>query len=222
MKIRICLSLFLSPFLLHAAHNKEVIEESSANEDLMREHGVLDRLLLIYGEIASRIENYQDFPIETLSEAAKLIRNFIENYHEKLEEEYIFPHFEKVGKFNDLIHTLQDQHQAGRHLTDYILAHAKESELHDDIQRLILADYIKLFIRMYHPHEAREDTVVFPEFKNLVSQKEYKELGELFEEKEHQLFGDNGYQKIVSDVARLEKILGIYKLSQFTPKISAS
>ncbi len=70
---------------------------------------------------------------------------------------------------------------------------------------------------MYRPHEAREDTVLFPAFKDLITQDEYDSLGDLFERKEIDLFGSNGFQEVVDQVAEIEKELGIYKLSQFTP-----
>lgn len=40
-----------------------------------------------------------------------------------------------------------------------------------------------------------------------------------FEKKEHQLFGEDGFEKMVDRVASIEKTLGIYDLAQFTPKI---
>lgn len=225
MKTTSFVLLFLtSIFIFSSQANEKIIgqktmEEVSANEDLMREHGVLNRLLLIYQEIAMRIENNMEFPIASLVGSAKIVRSFIEDYHEKLEEEFVFTRFEKAGKLTDLVKILRDQHQAGRSLTDYILSHAKESELKDDIQRLILADYIKLFIRMYRPHEAREDTILFPEFKKLISKEEYDELGEVFEEKENKLFGEDGFNTIISEIVGIEKALNIYDLSQFTPKL---
>ena len=33
------------------------------------------------------------------------------------------------------------------------------------------------------------------------------------------LFGEDGFEKIVAQVAQIEKALGIYDLAQFTPKI---
>lgn len=195
-------------------------EEVSTNEDLMREHGILNRLLLVYQEIANRIEKNQDFPIDSLAKSAKLVRNFLEDYHEKLEEEYIFPRFEKANQLVDLVHTLKDQHDAGRKLTDYILSHANEKSLRDEEQRHILSHYLHLYIRMFRPHEAREDTVLFPAFHKLLSKEEYEKLGEKFEEIEHQHFGEDGFDKTVNQVADIEKQLGIYNLSQFTPKLN--
>jgi hemerythrin-like domain-containing protein len=71
---------------------------------------------------------------------------------------------------------------------------------------------------MYRPHAAREDTVLFPTVHTLVSAKEYEALGDKFEDKEKELFGRDGFEKIVKEVADLEKALGIYDLAQFTPK----
>ena len=70
---------------------------------------------------------------------------------------------------------------------------------------------------MYRPHAAREDTVLFPALHRIVSPHEYDALGEEFEQQEHRLFGEDGFEKVVDEVARLERQLGIEDLAQFTP-----
>ena len=194
-------------------------EEVSPVEDLMREHGVLDRVLLIYEEVLSRLHEGQTIPPKVLTGGADLIRRFIEDYHEKLEEEYLFPRFEKAEKLVELVQVLRQQHQAGRRLTETIKnqAAAVEGKNVDD-QKAVVGS-LHGFIRMYRPHAAREDTVLFPALRSLVSPQEYDALGEEFEDKEHALFGDDGFEKIVDEVARLEKTLGIYNLAQFTPPL---
>ena len=72
---------------------------------------------------------------------------------------------------------------------------------------------------MNSPHEAREDTVLFSAFRGIVSANEFDSLGEDFEKKEDELFGDDGFEKMVEKVAAIEKKLGIYDLAQFTPKV---
>jgi hemerythrin-like domain-containing protein len=199
---------------------KKEEEEVSPAEDLMREHGVLKRALLVYGECAHRLESGKDFPRETVTGTANLIRKFIEDYHEKLEEEYLFPRFRKAGKLVDLVGVLEAQHRAGRRITEQILQSAKSSGVsRDDSARKELAKLIGVFIRMYEPHEAREDTVLFPAFREIVPKNEYDSLGEEFEKREHKLFGEEGFQNIVEEVAGLEKVVGIFDLSQFTPRI---
>lgn len=194
-------------------------KEISPAEDLMREHGVLSRVLLIYDDIIVRLNSGKEFPPEVLADSAGLIRRFIEDYHEKLEEDYLFPRFEKAGKLVDLVKILLQQHQVGRRLTDHIRSLATFSTIKNPAEKRQLVRYLRLFIRMYLPHKAREDTVLFPAFHSIVSSKEYDSLGESFEDKEEELFGKNGFERIVEEVGKIEKTLGIYELSEFTPKM---
>ena len=194
-------------------------EEVSPAEDLMREHGVLKRVLLVYDEAIRRLTRNEDLPPEPVADAAKIVREFIEDYHEKLEEKYLFPRFEKAGTLVDLVRALREQHDAGRQVTDLAMSLIKGGIPKDAADRARLAESLRQFVRMYAPHEAREDTVLFPAFRQIVSKNEYDSLGEEFEKKEHELFGEDGFEKMVHRVANIEKALGIYALSEFTPKI---
>ena len=147
------------------------------------------------------------------------MRSFVEDYHEKLEEDFLFPRFRKASTLVDLVDVLVQQHQGGRKVTDVTLRFANLNSLRDADAKRRLRDSMSQFIRMYGPHEAREDTVLFPAFRTIVSKNEYDALGEDFEKKEHQLFGEDGFEKMVDRVATIEKALGIYELAQFTPKV---
>jgi hemerythrin-like domain-containing protein len=184
----------------------------------MREHGVLKRILLIYREVIRRHEADQDVPPEAIADAAAIIREFIEDYHEKLEEEYLFPRFRAANVQVDLVEVLARQHHAGRHVTDVTRSLANRSALRDPADRRRLDESLHAFVRMYEPHEAREDTVLFPALRTIVTPNEYDALGEDFEGKEHQLFGEDGFAMMVARVAVIEKSLGIYDLAQFTPQ----
>jgi hemerythrin-like domain-containing protein len=197
----------------------EAEEGISLAEDLMREHGVLKRVLLVYDEVARRLSGGRTVSPDILAGAAFIIQTFIEDYHEKLEEDFLFPRFERAKKHLELVSTLRVQHQRGRILTDRIKHDATITAIQGPDSRNRLITYIRQFIRMYNPHEAREDTVLFPAFRTIVSSDEYDALGEEFEEKEHQKFGDDGFEMYVEKVADLEKSLGIFDLSQFTPEV---
>jgi hemerythrin-like domain-containing protein len=193
-------------------------EDVAPAEDLMREHGVLNRILLVYEECLRRLSTPRsDFAPRPLAGGARIIRSFIEDYHEKLEEDHLFPRFEKAGEQVDLVKVLREQHRAGRILTDEIVHLANEAGLRSPVGRDRLRAIVTRFIRMYRPHEAREDTVLFPALRRIVSAHEYASLGEDFERKEHQLFGKAGFEGIVEKVAAIEKDLGIYDLAKFTP-----
>jgi hemerythrin-like domain-containing protein len=197
----------------------ESAEEVPATEDLMREHGVLNRVILVYEEGLRRLDAKQEVSPALFQRCANLVRRFVEDYHEKLEENFIFPEFEKRGKLVDLTKTLRTQHQAGRDVTDIVIRFSTGNEFVKPDSRQALVIAVRQFIRMYRPHEAREDTVLFPTFRKIVSAERIKELGDQFEKEEDRLFGDEGFEKTVDQVAEIEKQYGIYELAQFTPAL---
>lgn len=112
--------------------------------------------------VAGICKNNLPFDLKILHNSAQIIRTFIEDYHEKLEQDYLFQCFEQANQFVDLIKVLRAQHQAGRVLTDRILyqANMKPTSNTEDNQKL--SKLLNDFSGMYRPHEAREDTVLFP------------------------------------------------------------
>ena len=192
-------------------------EEVGPGEDLMREHGVLRRTLLVYGEVGRRLELGADFDVDALQKSAQLIRTFVEDYHERQEEEMVFPRFERAHKLVDLVSVLRAQHQAGRKVTERVQSLAVAAATKDPAQRRQLRALLLSFIRMYEPHASREDTVLFPALHDLVSRSEYDALGEHFERREHHVFGEDGFERAVAQIDAIEKSLGIENLAQFTP-----
>jgi hemerythrin-like domain-containing protein len=190
-------------------------DEVTPAEDLMREHGILRRVAYLYDEAATRLDKGTEVPLDALGSAAALIRRVIEDYHEKLEEQFLFPRFEKAGRLVELVATLRKQHQVGRVLTDQIITLAKAKL--GDSDRATLALTLRKFDHMYRPHAAREDTVLFPQLRALVGAQEYAELGEQFEDRETQMLGDHGFERAVDEVATLEKAFGVDDLALLTP-----
>ena len=209
----------LGPAQLLAAEKKETAAAGvTPTEDLMRGHGVLRRLMLMIDDLGRRLPGRAEFPLSALTQIASLIHHFIQDYHEKDEEDQLFPRFAKAGKLTDLVQVLQAQHQAGRKLMADLEGRATAANLNNPGERQIIAAILSSFNRMYRPHAAWEDTVLYPAFRSVITLREFVTLGDKFEDKEQALFGKDGFEKIVVQVAGLEKQLGLFDLSQFTPK----
>jgi hemerythrin-like domain-containing protein len=202
-------------------HNNKKKTEVSPTEDLMREHGVLHRILLIYNDSLKYLKrqkvNNQINIYFIIYDTASIAHEFIEGYHQKLEEQYVFPRFLQNVQYIKLINTLLNQHKAAYNLTENILYFSSIKNMKYFENSLQLIPLLESYISMYDPHSAREDTVIFPAFHELVTEEKFKELGERFEEIEEQKFGKDGFKHIVNEVSQIEKILGIYNLAQFTP-----
>ena len=205
-------------FLLHGCGGKEGDDDVTAIEDLMREHGVLRRALFVYSESAARLRsNPSSISPEPLQKTAELFRAFGEDYHEKkLEEAYIFPAVKRVGgEAAGYPEILIEQHERGREITDYILAVTDGAKL-EPKNAVPLAKALESFVLMYRNHAAREDTIIFPAWKKVLTAKDYDEMGEKFEEIEHQQFGEDGFDKAVREISDIEKALGFSDLAHFT------
>jgi hemerythrin-like domain-containing protein len=207
------------------AQEKEVEEGEegvTATEDLMREHGVLERILLIYEEGIRRIEAHDALLPEDLFGAAMIVRAFVEDYHEKQEESDVFPRLEKASRLAPLTAILRAQHKAGRNLTDGILKRLQPEPFNVPESRRELAALMRSFARMYRPHYAREDTVVFPALRAVTPPEEFAKLADRFEDRERETLGPEGFEKAVASVAQIEEAMGIADLAQFTPKEAQS
>ncbi len=191
-----------------------------ATEDLMREHGILNRLLLIYEAIIEKASKAVIYEFKLLDEAATLLHTFIENYHEKLEEEYVFPRMESAGTLVSLVQELKLQHQKGREITQNIRDLTQKlmnGEAMSTSSKITLLELLKEFITMYRAHTSREDTELFPAFHSMIPEKEFDKLGDFFEQKEHELVGENGFEHALAQVESIEKALGINNLAHYTP-----
>ncbi|MDT5122030.1 MAG: hypothetical protein QOC96_1512 [Acidobacteriota bacterium] len=207
--------------------NQKGIEVTAA-EDLMREHGVLRRALLVYGATAEKLRtNASTVPPDALQKTAKLFRAFGEEYHEKkLEETYIFPAVKQAGgqaaAYPDV---LVVQHNRGREITEYIIAVTQGAKL-GAANADALAKALESFVLMYQHHAAREDTIIFPAWKQTMTAKQYDEIGDKFEDIEKEQFGEDGYEDAVKQIGDIEGSLGLADIQQFTapppPKVSGT
>jgi hemerythrin-like domain-containing protein len=192
--------------------------EVSAVEDLMREHGVLRRVLVVYSEAANRLRgNPSSSLAEPLQKAAKLYVSFGAQYHAKqLEEGHVFPAVKRAGgDAAGLVDLLIVQHNRATEITEYITAATKGSQLEAGMAEP-LAQALDSFVRMYRAHASREDTIIFPAWKKTLTTGQYDQMGDKFEGLEHQMFGEDGFEKAVQQVEDIEGSLNLTDLAQFT------
>jgi hemerythrin-like domain-containing protein len=195
----------------------EAAAEVSAAEDLMREHGILRRALLVIRVCSQTQTGSELVPADALEKTAQLFRAFGEDYHEtRLEEAYILPAVKKTqNAASPYADILLVQHKRGREITDYILASTKGDKIPSaNVSGFITA--LETFVRMYEHHAAIEDTIVFPAWKEVIGAKEMDDLSEKFEDIEDEIFGGDGFEAAVTRMNEIEQSLGLANLETFT------
>ncbi len=204
--------------LIASCSDKGDEKDVGAVEDLMREHGILRRALMVYAACSPKLRtDPAAIDAHPLGRTATLFRDFGENYHEKkLEEAHIFPAVAKTGsEMAHYVDVLKQQHERGREITAYIIASTASGRV-DPSHANDLARAFDTFVLMYENHAAREDTIIFQAWKDGLSASELDEMGDKFEGIEKAQFGGDGFEKAAKTMTEIELALGLADLSQFT------
>jgi hemerythrin-like domain-containing protein len=145
-----------------------------------------------------------------------LVHDYVEGFHEGIEEGYVFPRLRAAGAEVETVDTLLTQHGRGRRITQSLLQ-LRAADLASATMRTRTAAALASFVRMYQPHEAREDTVIFPAFRRLSTPAELRAVAGEVATFETAQFGAGHFTRAVDQVAAVEVALGINDLSSFTP-----
>ena len=187
-------------------------------ENLLEDHGVLRRTLLVFEEIERRLRTGTELAPEVVGQAARLVRGFVQDHHERMEERFVFPVFEDDPAMVPLIRVLKEQHDAGRELVGRILQLSHPKSLRDRGSRREMAEALHAFSRMYEPHMAREDTELFPRLREILDPPAYRSLSDRLEQERRERWGEEGFAKAMEEVASLERTVGIENLALLMPR----
>jgi hemerythrin-like domain-containing protein len=177
-------------------------------EDLTLDHGIIKRIFLILDKVVERVEegNFQPAPLKSTLE---IIKSFVAGIHERLEEEYVFPVFEKKDLNKTLVAKLRHEHAKGHEIIAQVQQLLGLQDFQSLKNRNKIVSLLKKYNKMYRHHLEQEDTVLFPNFGSLVTEKSMQELGVKFSNREHQLFGKDGHKAVMKTIEDIEKQLGI-------------
>jgi hemerythrin-like domain-containing protein len=208
----------------HAAATTTPSAPLPATEALLTDHGLLKRVLLIYREASGRLRAGDVLDPEVPYRAAGLIHSYIENFHEGMEEGYVFPALTRAGVEVATVRTLLVQHDRGRKITTALIAATNPMPMDGPAalgfatatSRAQLASMLEAFVTMYEHHEAWEDTQIFPAFRDVTAGRMFERISEQIATVHENTVGD-GITDYLHQVERLEQQLGIGDLSRFTP-----
>ncbi|MFO8007288.1 MAG: hypothetical protein R6V05_06075, partial [Candidatus Brocadiia bacterium] len=116
----------------------------SPTEELMRHHGVVHRLMAVYDECARRLDAGEELPAGVVINAGAVADEFVESFHEGLEEQFVYPVFMEAGSRQELVATLVRQHAVGQRLTARTIYLAGQSESSPEELGRICAAYARM------------------------------------------------------------------------------
>lgn len=202
-----------------SSSDKAQDEAGTAVEFLDRQHGLLHRAVFILEEVRGGMDARMDLPPEIIQGTIDVIRRFVVDFHQKMEEKHIYPAFESAKKMGGLVGVLREQHEAGAQLVEVLKQLAAEFSARDLEKRRTMASAIHKLGRMYRAHADREDTVLFPVLRQVVTPKAYEQLNAEFRKAEIQAGGLHAYEDAVQKLSGYENLLSIGDLSAFTLRL---
>ena len=131
---------------------------SEAAPELAREHAIVERLLVVYEEAARRLETAADVAPEIVTRAARVARGWLEEHHEREEEDVVFPQLVMRGDAH-AVTMLREQHEAARRTTRVIVG-ASAGSFATASDRARVAASLRSFARIYRAHAQHESALL--------------------------------------------------------------
>jgi hemerythrin-like domain-containing protein len=199
--------------------DSQVAYAVSPAEDLLREHGVTQRLLLIFEEGARRIETNQELPTDPFLSALDIARRFVDEYHARVEEEQVFPQFERAQRLGELIPVLRRQHRVAARISEQLAQSFGSGAAETPAARGSTIALLRSYARMQRAHEARESTLLIPAMRAIMTAGAFDALYDAVKQKETAVLGADGLFTVIDEIAALERTLEIRDLDRFTPQV---
>ncbi len=174
-------------------------------EDLMNEHRVIERMLVVLSRACDRVEAGKEVERELFVGAGDFFKNFADKCHHGKEEKLLFERMQARGLSGEVgpIAVMLREHQDGRAHVRKIseLSVAKESKKRND--GLISAG--RAYVELLSQHIQKEDNILYPLANQILTEEDQEELERGFEDVERDVMGPGVHEKYHQMIEEWEK-----------------
>ena len=172
----------------------------SAAETLEEEHKLILQMLKALSALHARIEKGEIDP-DTLISVVDFFRTYADKFHHAKEEAQLFPMLEKRGvkPKGCPIGVLHTEHEQGRVLITALSDAIMKSRNGDVTANTAIGSYIKNVIDFYTDHIWKEDYLLFPMSKKVLTQSDQDELQQGFAKVDREMVDqlENKYRHVI-------------------------
>jgi hemerythrin-like domain-containing protein len=185
-------------------------------ESLLLAHGLAERVMLVYDRVVKGWKLERDADVDLVRNTAQIARDSIAGCHERDEERWLFPLFREEGYVESLVDALEEQHAAGRQVTDKILELASPGRIRNETQMNMLMTLCRSYVFMYRPHLSRENSELFPKLSHIAPPETVADIARRMEESTQDALGGDGFAGPLRELAEIEQSLDINDLRGYT------
>lgn len=178
---------------------------SEPTEILREEHEVIEHLLHVLAAIAKRIEHGETVASKDIEDALEVVVNFADKCHHAKEEKALFPALVRASPEEGakLVHRLEGDHAAGRHLVASMRAAVPRLESRDARAREQFAKDARTYVALLREHMDQETKHLLPLVDRAISARERARLAEEFDRIEREETGAGLHEKYEGMIHRL-------------------
>ena len=174
-------------------------------EELMKEHRVIERMLVVVSKAADRLNAGQKVDRDVFVGAADFLKNFADRCHHGKEEKLLFVKMVERGVSGEVgpIAVMLREHEDGRaHVRKIAELSSKEV---DDRSRSELVNHVKAYANLLGQHIQKEDKILYPMADQLLTSDDQDELEKGFLEVEEKVMGPGVHERYHHMIEELEK-----------------
>jgi hemerythrin-like domain-containing protein len=177
-------------------------------EELMDEHRVIERVLGIIEIAADLLDDDESVDPELFVDIVDFLSTFADKCHHSKEEKHLFAKMQECGVSGEVgpIAVMLREHQDGRaHVKK--MAELSRKEL-TDANKGAMAKAARSYVELLSQHIMKEDNVLYPMARQILSGDDMKELEKAFAEVEEKIMGPGVHEKFHHKIEEWEKKYG--------------
>lgn len=181
-----------------------------ANDELMAEHRVIERVIAVLETASNQLEQGGDVRPGLFIEATDFIKGFADGCHHKKEEGVLFPAMVAHGVpvQGGPVGVMLAEHEQGRAITQALRAAAQRLESSDATASPEVIANARAYSQLLRQHIMKEDRILFPMADQLLPPAEQDRVAEGFEHIEHEETGEGLHEKYLALADKLTLEVG--------------
>ena len=177
-----------------------------ATETLEHEHRTIEKIVRVISVLADELTEARDVDDSILADLCDFLRVYGHQCHHGKEESYLFPLLETRGVPEDgcPLGALRHEHQRSRALTDTLVEATSRYSANSSRGRQALVEVLRDLASFYPAHIWKEEYLLFPLAKKVLSAQEDELLQKEFESVEADIYSDahERYESLAVDLER--------------------
>ena len=178
-----------------------------ATEIMMEEHRAIERVLSSLERATLRLGRGDEVYLRFFSGCSAFFRGFVDGYHQKKEEQFLFPALVNNGlpKESGPIAVMLAEHAQGRYLAQLLGSATIQLQTGDLRRREQVINSAAGYIKLFRQHIYKEEKILSPLAEKVIPLEQKERINLSFESMQYEEMGEEVHEKYFSLAERLQR-----------------